>query len=105
MAVCHPIRGQIYCTESRARRMICVVYLLCFLTTLSTPFEWEIRQVLNPEVSGRVLKPGLSLESVPRPAGESERVTYTAPTLYVGCVIRKNVMKKCQLPWRNGLKV
>ncbi|XP_037081746.1 FMRFamide receptor-like [Pollicipes pollicipes] len=47
VAVCHPIRGQVYCTESRARKMICIVYLFCFLVTLSTPFEWEIAERLN----------------------------------------------------------
>lgn len=29
-------RGRVWCTESRAKRLIAVVYLICFTTTLST---------------------------------------------------------------------
>ena len=48
IAVCHPIRGRIFCTESRARRVIVAVYILCFTTTLSTPFEYQVVDLLNP---------------------------------------------------------
>ncbi|XP_043211092.1 FMRFamide receptor-like [Amphibalanus amphitrite] len=58
IAVCHPIRGQVYCTESRARRMIVIVYLFCFLTTLSTPFEFEVKERLDEETNSSVLSTG-----------------------------------------------
>ncbi|GAB0096745.1 hypothetical protein DMENIID0001_123080 [Sergentomyia squamirostris] len=42
IAVCHPIRGQILCTESRAKRVIAVVVVLCFLLTGTTSFEYQL---------------------------------------------------------------
>lgn len=42
IAVCHPIKGQVLCTESRAKKVISVVYILCFVTTLSTAFEYKL---------------------------------------------------------------
>lgn len=39
IAVCHPTNGKIMCTESRARIAIILVYLLCFLSTVSTYFN------------------------------------------------------------------
>ncbi|XP_059485581.1 sex peptide receptor-related protein 2 isoform X2 [Neocloeon triangulifer] len=41
IAVCHPMRGKMLCTESRARKVTMLVYVLCFLSTFSTPFEWQ----------------------------------------------------------------
>ncbi|KAF4517586.1 hypothetical protein B566_EDAN008575, partial [Ephemera danica] len=41
IAVCHPLRGKILCTEPRARKVTALVYVLCFLSTASTPFEWK----------------------------------------------------------------
>jgi 7 transmembrane receptor (rhodopsin family) len=50
IAVCHPMRGKMLCTESRARRVTALVYILCFASTLSTPFEWQtVRKPLNPD--------------------------------------------------------
>ncbi|KAG8229458.1 hypothetical protein J437_LFUL005563, partial [Ladona fulva] len=43
IAVCHPMRGKMLCTESRARRVTALVYALCFLATATTPFEWETK--------------------------------------------------------------
>lgn len=59
IAVCHPIRGRVLCTESRARRVIVAIYLVCFTTTLSTPFEWTVVEVVNPvtNVSKAVMAP------------------------------------------------
>lgn len=51
IAVCHPIRGRMLCTESRARRVIMAVYLICFTATLSTPFEWTITEVTDPSTN------------------------------------------------------
>ncbi|KAK6630494.1 hypothetical protein RUM43_014839 [Polyplax serrata] len=42
IAVCHPIKGKIICTESRARIAIILVYFLCFLSTVTTPMEWQL---------------------------------------------------------------
>ncbi|XP_054266654.1 FMRFamide receptor-like isoform X3 [Macrosteles quadrilineatus] len=42
IAVCHPLRGRVFCTEARARRVIIVIYILCLLSTCTTPFEWSI---------------------------------------------------------------
>ncbi|UYV62359.1 hypothetical protein LAZ67_2000262 [Cordylochernes scorpioides] len=42
VAVCHPMRGKILCTESRAKRLIFFVMLICILITLPTMFEWEV---------------------------------------------------------------
>nr|CAD7205759.1 unnamed protein product [Timema douglasi] len=47
IAVCHPMRGKMLCTESRARKVILVVYIACFLSTVTTPFEWIICQSYN----------------------------------------------------------
>lgn len=42
IAICHPMTGKSLCTESRARIVILVVYILGFLATVSTPFEWQV---------------------------------------------------------------
>ncbi|XP_035222972.1 FMRFamide receptor-like [Stegodyphus dumicola] len=48
IAVCYPMKGKIYCTESRAKKMIVIVFLSCFLITLPTAFEWNIIEIVNP---------------------------------------------------------
>ncbi|XKL62202.1 hypothetical protein PGB90_002035 [Kerria lacca] len=42
IAVCHPLRGRILCTETRARKVIACVAIFNLLTTATTSFEWEI---------------------------------------------------------------
>lgn len=42
VAVCHPIRGKVFCTRSRAKKVIWMVFCLCFLVVLPTPFEWTV---------------------------------------------------------------
>jgi hypothetical protein len=42
IAVCHPIKGKVLCTESRAKRVILCVFIICFTFTIPTPFEWTI---------------------------------------------------------------
>ncbi|XP_046674094.1 FMRFamide receptor-like [Homalodisca vitripennis] len=44
IAVCHPLRGRVFCTESRARRFIVTIYILCLLLTSTTPFEWSVEE-------------------------------------------------------------
>ncbi|PSN56815.1 hypothetical protein C0J52_02671 [Blattella germanica] len=39
--VCHPMRGRLICTESRAKKVILLVYIFCFVTTVTTSFEYE----------------------------------------------------------------
>jgi len=55
IAVRYPIRGRLLCTESRARRVIATVYLICFTATLSTPFEWTVVELVNPATNCTVL--------------------------------------------------
>lgn len=47
IAVCHPIRGKVLCTETRAKRVIATVSIICILATASTTFEY---QLTNTEV-------------------------------------------------------
>lgn len=42
IAVCHPIKGKVICTESRAKKVCFGVFLICFSVTLPTPFEWKV---------------------------------------------------------------
>ena len=42
IAVCHPLRGRVFCTESRARKVILAVIVSNFLTTSTTSFEWRM---------------------------------------------------------------
>ncbi|XP_018567617.1 FMRFamide receptor-like isoform X4 [Anoplophora glabripennis] len=42
IAVCHPIKGKFFCTETRAKSVIVIVYILCILTTASTSFEYQL---------------------------------------------------------------
>ncbi|XP_055294798.1 neuropeptides capa receptor-like isoform X2 [Sitodiplosis mosellana] len=43
ISVCHPLRGQVLCTESRAKKVITAVVILCFLCTITTNFEYELK--------------------------------------------------------------
>ncbi|XP_073978989.1 probable G-protein coupled receptor 139 [Rhodnius prolixus] len=42
IAVKHPLRGKVLCTESRARKVIALVILLACLLTITTAFEWNV---------------------------------------------------------------
>ncbi|XP_030749105.1 uncharacterized protein LOC115877125 isoform X2 [Sitophilus oryzae] len=42
VAVCHPMKGKYFCTESRAKTVIVIVYIFCILTTASTTFEYQL---------------------------------------------------------------
>lgn len=42
IAVCHPIRGQVLCTESKAKKVIAIVPILCLLCTSTTTFEYQL---------------------------------------------------------------
>ena len=48
IAVCHPIRGRALCTESRAKKAIVAVYILCFSAAISTAFEYTVEQKSDP---------------------------------------------------------
>ncbi|ODM90233.1 FMRFamide receptor [Orchesella cincta] len=47
IAVCHPMRREIYCTEQRALFVSVAVYMICFALTASTPFEWNAAIAAN----------------------------------------------------------
>jgi hypothetical protein len=47
IAVCHPMRGRLFCTESRARKVIILVYTFCFVTTVTTALEYEATEMLD----------------------------------------------------------
>lgn len=48
IAVCHPMRGRLICTESRAKKVIVLVYIFCFATTVTTSFEYEATVMQDP---------------------------------------------------------
>lgn len=48
IAVCHPLKGKILCTESRARKVIALVIIICSLSTITTPFEWVVEYKYDP---------------------------------------------------------
>ena len=41
-------RGRVLCTVSRAKKVIFGVYLICFMTTITTPFEWTVELKTDP---------------------------------------------------------
>lgn len=51
IAVCHPIKGKVLCTESRAKRVILCVFIICFTFTIPTPFEWIVVERIDPELN------------------------------------------------------
>nr|XP_022920264.1 FMRFamide receptor isoform X2 [Onthophagus taurus] len=42
IVVCHPIKGKVLCTETRAKNIITIISLLCLLATISTTFEYQL---------------------------------------------------------------
>lgn len=60
IVVSHPIKGKIICTESRSRKVVLCVLLICFTYTLPTPFEWLIIEKLDPATNLTILAPTLS---------------------------------------------
>lgn len=51
IAVCHPIRGKMLCTESRAKLVIVTVFLFAFMSTLPTPFEHDVVERWDPTIN------------------------------------------------------
>lgn len=47
IAVCHPMKGKVICTESRAKKMIVIEFISIFVITLPTAFEWNIVEVMD----------------------------------------------------------
>lgn len=60
IAVSYPIRGKVLCTESRAKKAIIGVALICFACTTPTPFEWTIIQETNTETNVTILREDFS---------------------------------------------
>ncbi|GAB6023930.1 hypothetical protein CHUAL_008661 [Chamberlinius hualienensis] len=42
VAVCHPIKGKVLCTRSRAKKVIACVVIFCFAVVTPTAFEWTV---------------------------------------------------------------
>jgi hypothetical protein len=42
------MRGLLICTESRAKKVIVLVFIFCFVTTVTTPFEYEANVNQDP---------------------------------------------------------
>ncbi|XP_068229267.1 G-protein coupled receptor daf-37-like [Palaemon carinicauda] len=42
IAISHPIKGKVLCTVSRAKKVVIIVYLFCWLLTATTPHEWVV---------------------------------------------------------------
>ncbi|XP_042212463.1 FMRFamide receptor-like [Homarus americanus] len=49
IAVSHPIKGKVLCTVSRAKKVVTVVYFLCFALTATTPHEWVVVTKTRPD--------------------------------------------------------
>ncbi|CAL8068526.1 unnamed protein product [Orchesella dallaii] len=52
IAVCHPIKRKIYCTEERALYVSFTVYVISFALTASTAFEWRAIVATNEISAG-----------------------------------------------------
>ncbi len=50
------MKGKVICTESRARKLIFCVFIVCFGFTIPTPFEWTILERQNPETNRTYLQ-------------------------------------------------
>ncbi|XP_076334895.1 FMRFamide receptor-like [Tachypleus tridentatus] len=59
-AVCHPIKRRVYCTVSRAQKVVIIVALICCCLTLPTPFEWTIIEVSDPLTNKTSVQPTFS---------------------------------------------
>ncbi|KAG8183902.1 hypothetical protein JTE90_002470 [Oedothorax gibbosus] len=55
IAVCHPMKGKVFCTESRAKKAIVGVFLICFAFTFPTPFEWKVSEKFNEKTNSTIL--------------------------------------------------
>lgn len=42
IAVCHPMKGRVLCTENRAKMIILVMVILCIIAAASTSFEHQL---------------------------------------------------------------
>ncbi|XP_044270720.1 uncharacterized protein LOC123015186 isoform X1 [Tribolium madens] len=71
IAVCHPIKGKVLCTENRAKIIITGITIFCILSTLSTTFEYElamkekcIRNCTQEELKNRQHVPGKCFQNI-----------------------------------------
>lgn len=87
IAVCHPIKGKVLCTESRAKSIISVVYIFCLLTTMSTTFEYQ----LSLQESCIEQCPPLKLHKTHHPHGKSINHNATTTILHIPNDTRVNV--------------
>ena len=57
IVISHPIRGKVICTEARAKKVILIVFIICFTYVLPTPFEWVIVETINSETNQTRMEP------------------------------------------------
>ncbi|BES94989.1 Serpentine type 7TM GPCR chemoreceptor Srw [Nesidiocoris tenuis] len=62
IAVCHPLKGKVLCTESRARKVVLFVVMMSLFITSTTPFEWQgvLEQDGNNSTVARVIETPLA---------------------------------------------
>ncbi|RWS07722.1 FMRFamide receptor-like protein [Dinothrombium tinctorium] len=60
IVVSHPIKGKVICTESRAKKVILCVLLICFTFVIPTPFEWIIVESFEEKTNRTIIKPDAS---------------------------------------------
>lgn len=51
IVVSHPIKGKVICTEARARKVVIIVFVLCFLFTSPTPFEHNVTKGVDKKTN------------------------------------------------------
>ncbi|RWS31476.1 FMRFamide receptor-like protein [Leptotrombidium deliense] len=60
IVVSHPIKGKVICTESRAKKVILCVFMICFTFVIPTPFEWVIVENVDPQTNRTYITPDAS---------------------------------------------
>ncbi|ODM87418.1 FMRFamide receptor [Orchesella cincta] len=74
IAVCHPLKRKIYCTENSALCVSILVYMACFALTATTPFEWRATTILNQTMESN--EATYSLENTEFGKNENYRMFY-----------------------------
>ncbi|ODM88627.1 FMRFamide receptor, partial [Orchesella cincta] len=74
IAVCHPMKRKIYCTEMRALGVSILVYVTCFALTATTPFEW--RAVVDLNQTEEYNETSYGLESTEFGRSDTYRIVY-----------------------------
>lgn len=51
VVVKYPIKGKIYCTEALSRKVVIIVFVICFLFTSPTPFEHKVIEKIDEQTN------------------------------------------------------